>query len=499
MRAEIHQPADGERATAVQAHRLPIASSIVSVLGSRRFVRWELASLLRGVSSGRRVFRSHIERLLRDRRRGCRRLIRRVRVLQCPGDRDPGKGNQCVAVGSEDREIRIGSRELAPEPGLKLGRVGTGKAAFARAEPQQEDLVVLRALQCQRATVGPVRQDVSLDLGYLQWLMQPSGIGGGEVGDQLPEEVLEVAHGAWCFDREGRLEIAYQSVKRGESMRWPFAFVPLAVGLAAPLLAQGICRPPGNSNEAEILANFAVPLAFAALAAPQPARAGSLRLTLEASYLPTLDAATRTATICRPGKGPENTDLLFAFPRPRVAIGLPGSLLLEGSWIPPVRLSGAKANLGAVALGRSFALGQGSTYFGVRVHATFGLIRAAITCDDPAVADPTSECYQGTRSDDHYRPATYGAEGSLGWGMAGGRFRPYVGGGVNLLRPRFQVHFVNRFGDLDNTQVEVNLTRGVAFGGVTWQTARGFGVGGEIYTAPADAVTARLALSYAWR
>jgi len=282
-------------------------------------------------------------------------------------------------------------------------------------------------------------------------------------------------------------------------MRGPLIAVLMIVGIRAQLAAQAACRPPADSHEAAIFGNFAVPLSFGPLAAPEPARPGSIRLMLEGSYLPTLDPVTRTSTICRPGKGPENTDLLFAFPRPRVALGLPGGLLLEGSWIPPVRLNGAKADLGAVALGRGFALGRGVTTVGIRAHATFGVVQGPITCDNENIADPTSECYQGTRSDDHYHPGIYGADGSVGWHLAGGRLRPYMGAGINLLRPRFQVHFVNSLGELDSTRVEVNLTRGVAFGGATWETGRGFGLGGEIYTAPADAVTARVALSYSWR
>jgi len=166
-----------------------------------------------------------------------------------------------------------------------------------------------------------------------------------------------------------------------------------------------------------------------------------------------------------------------------------------------VRVNGVKANLGAVALGRGFPLGQGLgiPMLGIRLHATFGLVEAPIVCNDAELADATSECFQGTRSNDKYHPGIYGGEASLGWLLAGGRVRPFVGGGINLLRPRFQVQFLNRLGDFDSTRVEVNLTRGVGFAGLTWQTAGGFGVGGEIYAAPADALTARLALSYAWR
>jgi hypothetical protein len=412
-----------------------------------------------------------------------------------------GQRDERVAVRAKQREVRIGGGELAPKPGLDLGRVGAGKTAIAGAQPEHERLVVLCALDSQRTAVGPVRQDIAKDFGHLEWLVKPPRIDSGKVGDEQVEEALEITHEACRFDREGRLEIVSPSVKQGAPMRWILIEVALVVGLVGQLSGQAACRPPASSNEAKILANFAVPLAFAPLAAPAPVRTGSLRFTLEGSYLPTLDAATRTATICRPGKGPEATDLLFAFPRPRVAVGLPGNLLLEASWIPPVRLNGVKANLGGVALARGFGLGQrpGIPMLGIRLHASFGLVEAPITCDDEALADASSECYQGTRSNDHYHPGIYGAEASLGWLLAGGRVRPYVGGGVNLLRPRFQVQFVNRFGDVDSTRVEVNLTRGVAFAGITWETARGFGVGGEIYAAPADAVTARVALSYAWR
>jgi hypothetical protein len=37
------------------------------------------------------------------------------------------------------------------------------------------------------------------------------------------------------------------------------------------------------------------------------------------------------------------------------------------------------------------------------------------------------------------------------------------------------------------------------FGGLAWEAGRGFGITGEIYAAPADAVTGRIGLSYALR
>ncbi len=266
------------------------------------------------------------------------------------------------------------------------------------------------------------------------------------------------------------------------------ALLPAAAG------AQGDCFPPKDSNEAQTLAIFSVPLAFGRLGAPEASRAGAIRVGLEGSYLPAVDDETATPRVCRPGKGPENTDLLFAFPRPRLGIGLPGGFAFEASWVPPIRLSGVKANLFGLALERAFPVGRGQASLGVRAHATFGSIRAPVTCDDEALEDPLSECFNGTRSDDLYKPNIAGVDLTLGWSLAQGRWRPYLGAGYSRLQPRFQVNFTNQFGQLDNRKVEVDLDRAVLFAGATWMAGTRLGVAGEVYAAPADAVTGRLAI-----
>jgi hypothetical protein len=267
-------------------------------------------------------------------------------------------------------------------------------------------------------------------------------------------------------------------------------------GLAA---AQRDCFPPDDSNEAQLFAAFSAPLAFSLLEAPAGPEPGAVRVGLEGTYLPNIDQEIRTPTICRPGKGPEDTDLLFGFARPRVRVGLPAGLSAEASWVPPIRLNGAKANLVGLSLQRAMRLGRGGMLLGVRLHGTFGVIRAPITCNDEALQDENSECYQGTRSDDSYHPNIVGAEVALGWVVGGGRIHPFVGAGLNLLYPRFRVNFTNRFGDLDDSRVEVDLTRGAIFGGATWAASRVLGVTGEIYASPGDAVTGRVMLSYALR
>jgi hypothetical protein len=281
-------------------------------------------------------------------------------------------------------------------------------------------------------------------------------------------------------------------LRRRSIQRGGVAAVWLALLLpAASLAAQTVCRPPAGSNEARTLAIFSVPLAFGPAAAPDAA--AGVWVGLEGVYLPSVDPALATATICRPGKGPEHTDLLPALPRPRVGLALPLGLALEASWVPPVRVAGVRANLFGFALAKDFGRRDGLAG-ALRVHATVGSIRAPITCADAALSDPISECFHGTRSDDRYSPNILGADVSMGWPMAAGRLHPYLGAGYTRLEPRFQVNFTNQFGVVDNTRVEVNLDRVALFGGAAWQVAGGLGVVGEVYAVPADAVTARLVI-----
>src|SRR5215213_11993351 len=154
------------------------------------------------------------------------------------------------------------------------------------------------------------------------------------------------------------------------------------VASVAAVEAQVLCTPTKDSHEAQLFAALGVPLAYSTAEAPTTLPPGRVRLGLEGTYLPDIDETTRTATQCRPGKGPEHTDLLFAFPRPRATIGLPAGLRLEASWIPPVRLNGVQSNLVGVSLARGFPLGAAATALTLRAHGSFGRIRAAITCPE---------------------------------------------------------------------------------------------------------------------
>ena len=262
---------------------------------------------------------------------------------------------------------------------------------------------------------------------------------------------------------------------------------------AGALGAQGVgdCFPAKSSNEARTLATFEVPLAFSAAAAPARHPSGVWHFGIEVSTVPNVDPATATPTVCRPGKGPENTDLLFAMPRPRVSMSLPAGFVVEASWAPPIRVAEVKAHLFGVGLARMTPLGTRDAVLSLRVHGSFGVIKAPITCPDEALEDASSECYQGTRSDDAFKPNAVGIEAAIGWRL-GRMLRPYLGAGYTHLAPRFQVNFTDQFGEPDRRKVEVDLHRAALFAGVGWQATSALELTGELYAVPADAMSVRL-------
>ena len=275
-------------------------------------------------------------------------------------------------------------------------------------------------------------------------------------------------------------------------MRGAIVFLGLAVSIRSSAHAQGDCFPGKTSHEAKTFAIYSVPLAFSPAGLPR-ITSGRIQLGLELAYLPNIDSVTATPTVCRPGKGPENTDLLFAAPRPRITVALGGGFALEGSWTPPVRLNQVQANLFAAALSYDTRIGR-QAGLTVRLHGSTGTIKAPITCPDKALAVATSECFRGSRSDDSFKPSIVGAEALIHWGSTGGPIHPYLGAGYNHLTPRFQVNFTNAVGDVDRRKVEVNLDRITVFGGVAWATSTRWNLSAELYSAPADAVTGRVAI-----
>ena len=91
-------------------------------------------------------------------------------------------------------EVRIGGLQLLDEAGPRLFRLGAHEAAFARAESQEDHLVVLAGVELEGAAIGAVGQDVQLDVGERERPMQPRRIGPGEVSHEAAEEALQIGH-----------------------------------------------------------------------------------------------------------------------------------------------------------------------------------------------------------------------------------------------------------------------------------------------------------------
>lgn len=284
------------------------------------------------------------------------------------------------------------------------------------------------------------------------------------------------------------------------------ALIGSALGLGASVTgAQGICKPPTGSNEAKLLAFFATPIAFSPGGMVEPLAPWQVRVAVEATYVPSPSKAIQRPEACYGIKKTENTNLSPVFPRPRVTIGLPGGVLLEGSYLPPITVADAEPNLGSVALARPWRLTgnkeQGSLSLLLRGHATFGRVRGSITCPAKNLQqqDPNAACYGTDASSDTYKPDMFGAEAGLARESAGERWGAYALTGITWLRPRFQVGFQYLGAAFDDTKISVDMNRFTAGAGGWYRVSGGAAVTAELYSVPTDATTFRLGGAYTFR
>jgi hypothetical protein len=266
-----------------------------------------------------------------------------------------------------------------------------------------------------------------------------------------------------------------------------------------------VCKPPRESNEAKLLAFYATPIAFSSGGMPTPLRAGQIRVGFDAAYVPSPSREMQQPEACYGVKKTENTDLSPVFPRPRLALGLPGGLLLEGSYLPPITVADAEPNLGSVAIARPVRLKgddeKGSVSLLLRAHATMGRVRGSITCPKKALQtqNQSAACYGSSASSDTYKPNMFGGEAGVAKQSAGDRWGAYATGGMTWLRPRFQVGFQYEGSAFDDTKIEVDLTRFAASAGAWYRVATKAAITGELYSVPTDATTFRFGGAYTFR
>ncbi|MDQ6827700.1 MAG: hypothetical protein M3081_02410 [Gemmatimonadota bacterium] len=265
------------------------------------------------------------------------------------------------------------------------------------------------------------------------------------------------------------------------------------------------CRPAQNSSEAKLLAFYSVPIVFSTIEAPAVSRAGAISFAGELSPVLTANPSIERASECYQASSNQHSRLTSFFGRPRLTIGLPMGLALETSYIPPVTVGDAHPHLFGAALSETVALPSvgpvRALALMIRAHGTAGSVHGPITCGASAlqVTDPDGACWGTHRSDDVFHPNILGVEGVLGAWTPGGMIGFFAGAGATWLRPRFQVDFTSLSGAHDMTQVEVDLTRFAALGGVTLRLPRAFALSAELYSAPTDGTIWRLAGSYRLR
>ncbi|HSC58701.1 MAG TPA: hypothetical protein VLC11_04010 [Gemmatimonadales bacterium] len=270
-----------------------------------------------------------------------------------------------------------------------------------------------------------------------------------------------------------------------------------AITWTAPLAAQTDCtlgHLPYSSNEARLLRKFEAPLILSPGAAPAGLARGQVEVGVDVTYLPHIDSAVATPTYCRPGKPPENVNLIGAIPRPRIAIGLSPVLVLELSWIPPIRLNGVKADIFGLSLARRWQWGA-ARHLTARLHGTVGQVNATITCTAAQIqpSGPPQCAGLPAPSNDSYQPNNVGVDAAVDWRLHGGGLRPYVGAGYTVEMPRFRVDPNNT---LVNQRVEGNYTRPSLFGGLTWMAGATLGLSAEVYAVPGDLVTGRVGVRW---
>jgi hypothetical protein len=220
---------------------------------------------------------------------------------------------------------------------------------------------------------------------------------------------------------------------------------------------------------------------------------GSLRLGLEASYLPPLSPAQRSAGFSKT----ESTNFTPVLPRPRLAVGLPLGITLEGSWVPPVEAFGVTANLVSAAVSRSFAF-RNDILLTPRISGTTGSVRGPITCNDEMRTRSAGDLlfYQhvchSMESEDRFEPQTL--NGELVASRTRGVISPYLGVGVQSERDQFDVGVRYSDGAFDPNHpiLKMKVTRPYGFLGATWQGMRRTSFTGELFYAPGSLVTVRV-------
>jgi hypothetical protein len=246
--------------------------------------------------------------------------------------------------------------------------------------------------------------------------------------------------------------------------------------------------------EGRLLAYYSATMAFSPLG--ELAARTRWTFAVEATYIPKLNENQRRASIDKP----ETTNLAPVLPRPRLTVRAPLGFVIEGSWVPPVRVADATLNLFGAAVSRTVATWRGIDVT-PRLSAVTGRARGAITCSKDAtetgevdLAVYYANVCHGNDSDDWFEPRQLAGEVVLSRPFATTRGSAYVAAGGRIDRTRLDIGVQRDDGtrDTDHPIVKLRDTRPHVAAGARWSIRSGVHTAAEWFYAPGSISTLRL-------
>ena len=268
----------------------------------------------------------------------------------------------------------------------------------------------------------------------------------------------------------------------------------LIVGMAT-VTARADVLVDDDSSEAQLMGFYAAALSFTPVGCQPGPR---IEAGIETAYLPSLDEEDRQTTFA--GAKLQNTNFTHVLARVRARWRPRGNWLLEAAAFPETEVRGVTPDMYALSTASRIVSRPGGLDLWMRGHYLKADIEGPITCPEEAIEDPAnSVCFGGQISSDHFRPEAYGLDVILGGPrLFADSVAWYAAAGYRHETLRFETHFVNMFGRLDDQRLVARLDRGSILGGVTWTPTDGLRVTLEGSYAPDALVTGRVGIGYGW-
>jgi hypothetical protein len=262
---------------------------------------------------------------------------------------------------------------------------------------------------------------------------------------------------------------------------------------ALPAQQREVQRYGIDSPEGRLMGFYSSALGTTPLGAPLRGvhAVWSAELALEVGYIPWLTRAQRSAGFDKP----EASNLSPVLPRPHLALLLPAELLVDVSWVPPVGVLDATANLFGLSVRRTFE--AGAFTLSPRMGLMIGRVEGAITCsEDLGSGAPEEQIYyanvcHANESNDYFDPAHLSVDVTLAKSSPARR-TPWITAGLRREDVTFDIGVMQASGerDPDHPVLEMEATRFFAATGLQWE-ARRTRYGMELFYSPGSLLTAR--------